>query len=79
MCMTLTEETICDWSFVLSLIEITHPLFYGSVIALLKFLKLVPAKKGLPHPNRPLYRITPALSIAEVNEEVKMIVTTGGN
>ena len=49
------------------------------MIALLKFLKLVTAKKGLPHPNRPLYRITPVLSIAAVNEEVKMIVTTGGN
>ena len=49
------------------------------MIALLKFLKLVPTKKELPHPNRPLFRITPVLSIAAVNEEVKMIVTTGGN
>ena len=47
-------------------------------MALLKFLKLDPAKKGLPHPSGPLSTVIPASSIAAANEEVK-IVTTGEN
>ena len=57
---------------------------YGSVMALLKFLKLDPAKKGLPHPSGPARKwatstVIPASSIAAANEEVKKIVTTGEN
>ena len=48
-------------------------------MALLKFLKLDPAKKGLPHPSGPLSTVIPASSIAAANEEVKKIVTTGEN
>ena len=38
--------------------------FNGSVIAVLKFLKLDPAKKKLPHPSGPLFIIIPTSSIA---------------
>ena len=48
-------------------------------MALLKFLKLDPAKKGLPHPSGPLSTVIPASSIAAANEKVKKIVTTGEN
>ena len=48
-------------------------------MALLKFLKLDPTKKGLPHPSEPLSTVIPALSIAAANKEVKKIVTTGEN
>ena len=50
-----------------------------STIALLKYLKLDPAKKGLPHPSGQLSTIIPASSIAAANEEVKTIVTAGEN
>ena len=52
---------------------------YGSVMALLKFLKLDPTKKGLPHPSGPLSIVNPASSIAAAYEEVKKIVTIGEN
>ena len=46
-------------------------------MALLKFLKLDPAKKRLPHPSGLLSSIIPSSSIATANEEVKTIVTAG--
>ena len=49
------------------------------MIALLKFLKLDPAKKRLPHPSGLLPTIIPTSSIALANEEVKTFVTTGEN
>ena len=54
-------------------------IIYGSVIpGSLKFLKLDPAKKGLPHPSGPLSTIIPtSSSIAAANEEMKTIVIAG--
>ena len=48
-------------------------------MALLKFLKLDPAKRGLLHPSGPLSTVIPALSISAANEEVKKVVTIGEN
>ena len=48
-------------------------------MALLKFLKLDPTKKRLPHPSEPLSIVIPTSSIAAANEEVKAIVTTAEN
>ena len=48
-------------------------------MALLKYLKLDPAKKGLPHPSGPFSTIIPTSSIVAANKEVKTIVTTGEN
>ena len=53
-------------------------IIYGSVMVLLKFLKLDPAKKMLPHPSGRLSTIIAASCIVAANdhEEVKMMVTS---
>ena len=80
---------MCDKALSVTLIEAIHyPLFFHrrklhafdnlwSVMTLLKFLKLDPVKKRLPHPSGPLSTIIPSSSIAAANEEMKMIVTAG--
>ena len=77
------ELFVCDKALSVTLIEVIHyPLFFHrqklcaldnlwSVMALLKFLKLDPAKKRFPHSSGPLSTIIPSSSIAAANEEVK--------
>ena len=76
---------VCDinwndmWLILFSDRNYVPSIMYGSVMALLKFLKLDLAKKGLPHPSGSLSTIIPTSSIAAANEKVKTFVTTGEN
>ena len=72
--VTLIETK--SWSILCFVIDRNYKpsIIYGSVLALLKFLKLDPAKKWLPHPSGLLPTIIPASSIALANEEVKHLL-----
>ena len=71
--MTLIEAIHCPLFFHRQKLRALDNLW--SVMALLRFLKLDPTKKRLPHPSGPLSTIISSSSIAVANEEVKTIVT----